>query len=207
VSGGGPIATFFLDGASFRAWLATHGGTAAELWMGYWKVGSGEGGLTYKPALDEALCFGWIDGVVRSIDARSYMQRWTPRKPDSHWSLVNVRRFGELDAEGRVEAPGYAAFARRRDDRTGKASFESPEMEWTADLAAALDADPAAATFFARQPPGYRRTAKHWVMSAKQEATRARRMRQLVECSARLERIPQTLPTRAPVAGRPGGPR
>ena len=117
---------FFKTTEALRAWFTKHGATKTELWIGYFKKSSGRGGVVYKQALDEALCVGWIDGVVRSIDAVCYMQRWTPRKPKSNWSIVNVKRVGELIAEGRMKPAGLAAFARRVPERTGIYTFEKP---------------------------------------------------------------------------------
>ena len=104
---------FFRTPAAFRAWLARHHGSEKELWVGFYKVKSGRGGMVYKQALDEALCYGWIDGMVRRVDEERYAQRFTPRKPRSNWSEVNLRRAQELIAEGRMEQPGLAAFERR----------------------------------------------------------------------------------------------
>src|SRR4051812_4559537 len=118
--------TFFRTANDFRRWLEKNHENKAELWIGYYKKAAGKAGMVYKEALDQALCFGWIDGVVRSIDEQSYMQRFTPRTKTSHWSNVNVRRFGELEAAGLVRPAGRAAFNRRTPERTGKASFESP---------------------------------------------------------------------------------
>lgn len=186
-----PPPVFFRTPAAFRAWLKKNHARETELWMGYWKKASGKGGLTYRDALDEALCFGWIDGLVKSVDADSYKQRWTPRKKDSHWSLVNVRRFGELDAEGRVAPPGRAAFERKTPERTGKASFESPPREFTPEQEKKLRANRAAWQFFESMPAGYKRTVKFWVTQAKQEVTRERRLNLLIAHAARGERLPQ----------------
>jgi uncharacterized protein YdeI (YjbR/CyaY-like superfamily) len=183
--------TYFRTPAAFRAWLEKHHDTRTELWIGYFKKSSGKGGMVYKQALDEALCFGWIDGVVKSIDSERYMQRYTPRTKDSHWSLVNVRRFAELEAAGLIAPPGRAAFGRRTAERTGKASYESPPAEFTPAQKTALKANAKASAFFAAQPPGYQRVVKHFVTSAKQEATRERRMKLFLDCSSRGERVPQ----------------
>src|SRR3954469_25782409 len=114
---------FFKTPEAFRAWLEKNHASKTELWVGYYKKSSGKGGMVYKQALDEALCYGWIDGVVKSVDDQTYMQRYTPRKKDSHWSLVNVRRMAELEAEKRLRPAGRAAFERRTPERTGKASY------------------------------------------------------------------------------------
>lgn len=186
-----PNPVFFRSPSAFRTWLKKHHATQTELWIGYYKKSSGRPGMVYKDALDQALCFGWIDGLVKSIDGERYMQRWTPRKSGSHWSLVNVRRFGELDAEGLIAPPGRAAFDRRTPERTGKASFESPLAEFTPAQKKALKSNAKAFAFFDAQPPGYKRTVKHWVTTAKRPETNERRLRLLIECSERGERIPQ----------------
>ena len=186
-----PKPRFFKTAAAFRAWLEKNHDSQVELWMGYYKKSSGKGGLQYREALDEALCWGWIDGLVKSVYGETYKQRWTPRKKDSHSSLVTVRRIGELDAEGRLAPPGRAAFERRTPERTGKASFESGEKSFTPAQLRQLKANAKAWAFFQSTPPSYQRVVKHWVTTAKQEATRARRMDQFIECSARGERLPQ----------------
>ena len=182
---------FFKSPEALRVWFAKYGATKTELWIGYYKKASGKGGVVYKQALDEALCVGWIDGVVRSIDDACYMQRWTPRKPKSNWSKVNVKRVGELIAEGRMTPAGLAAFARRVPERTGVYTFEKPTPELPPALLKRFKANRAAWKFWSAQPPGYRRTVTGYVMSAKQEATRERRLSLVIEHSARSERLPQ----------------
>ena len=181
---------FFKTIDSLRSWFTKHGATRTELWIGYYKKSSGKGGVVYKQALDEALCMGWIDGVVRSVDDVCYMQRWTPRKPRSNWSHVNVKRVGELIAAGRMTAPGLAAFARRVPERTGVYTFENATPEFSPALLKRFKADKAAWKFWNAQPPGYRRTVTGYVMSAKQDATRERRLAIVMEQSARGERLP-----------------
>jgi uncharacterized protein YdeI (YjbR/CyaY-like superfamily) len=186
-----PKPKFFRTAADFRAWLEKSHASEAELWVGYYKKTSGKGGMVYREALDEALCFGWIDGIVKSIDGERYMQRYTPRKRSSHWSNVNVRRFGELHAEGRMAAPGRAAFGRRTPERTGKASYEQPLAALSPAQLKKLKANAKAWAFYNSQPPGYQRVVNHFVTRAKQEATRERRLELLIKCSAKGERIPQ----------------
>ena len=181
---------FFKTAADFRAWLEKHGETETELWMGYYKKASGKGGLTYKDALDEALCFGWIDGVVKSIDVDSYMQRWTPRRKTSHWSLVNIRRMGELEAAGRVHARGRAIFEARDPEKTGRASYETAEKQFTAAQLRRFKANKKAWEHFAKQPPGYRRLMTHRVRTAKKDETQERRLGQLIAHHAKGQRIP-----------------
>ena len=183
--------TFFPSTAAFRRWLKKNHAKETELWIGYYKKASGKGGMVYKEALDEALCFGWIDGVVKSINDESYMQRFTPRKRTSHWSNVNVRRFAELEAAGLIESAGRAAHDRKTPERTGKASFESPPGELAPAQTRLLKADPNVWAYWSAQPPGYKRTVTHWVTTAKREETRERRLKLLVECCAHRQRLPQ----------------
>ncbi|MDX1675492.1 MAG: YdeI/OmpD-associated family protein, partial [Longimicrobiales bacterium] len=132
----------------------------------------------------QALRWGWIDGLRRSIDDEAYMIRFTPRRPDSHWSRKNVEMYREMEAEGLIEEPGRAAWEERDPENTGRASHERERAEFSDELRALLDANADAAAWFDDQPPGYRKTATFWVMSAKREPTRERRMRRLVEDSA-----------------------
>jgi uncharacterized protein YdeI (YjbR/CyaY-like superfamily) len=191
MAGPGPAPKFFRTQQDFRAWLEKHHATENELWVGYYKKSSGKGGMIYKQAVDEALCFGWIDGVLKSLDGERYMQRYTPRKSTSHWSKVNVRRFAELEGEGRIAPSGRAAFDRKTPERTGKASYEQPEAEFTVAQLKKLKANKKAWEFLEAQPPSYRRVVKHFVTRAKQEATRDRRLDLLIKHSAKGERIPQ----------------
>lgn len=181
---------FFRTIESLRTWFTRHGATKSELWIGYYKKASGKGGVVYKQALDEALCVGWIDGQVRSIDDVCYMQRWTPRKPKSNWSNVNVKRVGELIAAGRMTPAGMAAFERRVPERTGVYTFENPSPEFPPAFLKRFKADKAAWKFWSAQPPGYRRTVTGYVTSAKQDATRERRLTRVLEHSARGVRLP-----------------
>ena len=181
--------TFFSSAAEFAAWLDFEGAKAGELWLGFFKKQSGREGMTYREALDEALCSGWIDGLRKSIDATCFMVRFTPRKRRSIWSAVNVRRAGELTKAGRMKAAGVAAFERRQ---AGPApySFESEPRALDAAAEKILRASPRALAFFAAQPPSYRRMTSFWVMSAKKEETRDRRLRILVESSEKGAWIP-----------------
>lgn len=188
--GAAPKPKFFKTAADFRAWLEKNGEKETELWMGYYKKASGKGGLTYKDALDEALCLGWIDGLVKSIDEDRYMQRWTPRKKTSHWSLVNIKRMGELEAAGRVDPRGRAAFEKRDPERTGRAAYETPEKEFTPSQLQKFKANRKAWEHFEAQPWGYRRQMKHRVVTAKREETQERRLAQLIEWHAKGQRIP-----------------
>lgn len=180
----------FRSAAEWRGWLRRHHASAPELVVRCWRAHARERGLTYPEALDEALCCGWIDGVRRRVDEDSFSTRFTPRRPNSIWSAVNIRRFHELEAQGRVQAAGRAAFARRTDARSRRYSFESKPVELETGLAARLRRNRRAWTFFQAQPPGYRRTSIFWVMEARREETRLRRLGILIDCSAEGRRIP-----------------
>ena len=175
---------FFKTPAAFRAWLAKHHDSEKELWVGFYKVKSGKGGMVYRQALDEALCHGWIDGMVRRVDEDSYAQRFTPRRPQSNWSEVNIRRARELVAAGLMRPPGLAAFERRRVESPPAYSFEQRAASFSPQQQEHLQANPAAWTFFTSQPASYRRLATWWVTSAKREETRERRLATLVADSA-----------------------
>lgn len=176
-----PKPQFFATSADLAAWFEAHGDTAAELLVGYWKKGTGRLSVTWAESVDEALCVGWIDGIRRRIDDHSYSIRFTPRRNGSTWSQVNIRRVAELTEQGRMRPAGTAAFMARRDDRSGVYSFEQRhEARLDQAAEATFRADEAAWAFFTAQPPSYRRTAVWWVVSAKQQATRDRRLAQLV---------------------------
>ena len=180
---------FFASQAAFRRWLDKHHGTKTELWIGFYKVHSGKKGLTYPEAVDEALCFGWIDGLVKRFDELAFMQRFTPRKAKSIWSEINIRKIGALREAGRVAAPGLAVFEARDPARTGLYSFENRNPQFDAAVGKRFRAQKKAWAFFEAQPPGYRRIATHWVMSAKREETRERRLARLIADSASGKRL------------------
>jgi len=182
---------FFATPEEFRAWLEEHHDAESELWVGFYKKASGKASITWPEAVEQALCFGWIDGVRRSLDDDSYTNRFTPRKPTSNWSLINVAKVEELEQRGLMAPAGRQAFERRKPERTGVYSSERaqpavlpPEFEQR------LRANPAATEWFEGRPPGYRRTAIHWVISAKREETRMRRLQQLIDCSAEGRTVP-----------------
>jgi uncharacterized protein YdeI (YjbR/CyaY-like superfamily) len=187
--------TFFATREELRAWLDEHHETATELWVGLHKKGSGRPSLTWPEVVDECLCFGWIDGLRQGIDAQSYMNRITPRKPNSNWSAVNVRRVEELTRQRRMRAAGLKAFRERREDKSATYSYEQRHL---------AKLDPAqerrfrskkqAWEWFQTQPKGYRTTAVYWVTSAKRPETRERRLDLLIEDSARGRRVPPLRP-------------
>jgi len=181
---------FFRSGAELRRWLERHHETETELLVGFHKKGAPRAGITYREALDEALCFGWIDGVRRSVDDDSYSIRFTPRTPRSTWSVVNTDRMRELIAAGLVAPAGLVAFERRDEERSRQYSYEARTRPLDSAYERELRANARAWEFFDAQPPSYRRLAAWWIMSAKQEATRRRRLATLVDCSAAGTRIP-----------------
>jgi uncharacterized protein YdeI (YjbR/CyaY-like superfamily) len=183
-------ALFFSGPEEFRAWLEANHQSATELWMGLYKRHVPDRGLTWEEAVPEALCFGWIDSVSQRIDDDARRQRWTPRKPSSIWSLVNVAHVERLTAEGRMRPAGIAAFERRRDDSSAVYSYENAERGLPPEYAARLAADVAASAFWAASTPTYRRQVTSWVLSAKQEATRERRLAQLIDDSAAGRMVP-----------------
>jgi uncharacterized protein YdeI (YjbR/CyaY-like superfamily) len=183
--------TFFATAAEFRAWLERNHESVTELLVGFHKKGSGRPSITWQESVDQALCFGWIDGVRRRIDDTSYSIRFTPRKPRSTWSAVNVKRMQELIDQGLVAPAGMAAFERRADDRTAIYSYEQRRnAKLEPDQARRLKANDEARAYFESQPPSYRRAAIHWVTSAKKPETRERRLQQLIVCSAAGKPVP-----------------
>ena len=186
---------FFRSSAEFGRWLATYHAREAELWVGLYKKHAAHRGMTYLQAVDEALCWGWIDGVMRRIDEDRVMQRFTPRTSKSTWSLINVAKVKVLIKAGRMRAPGLASYKARDPDRTGIYSFEREAASFTPAQQRAFKKASGAWKWFAAQAPSYRRTATHWVVSAKREATRERRLTALISHSAKGRRLPQFSPT------------
>jgi uncharacterized protein YdeI (YjbR/CyaY-like superfamily) len=182
--------TSFGSPAAFRAWLQKHHAQETALILRCFKVHAADRGVTYAQALDEALCLGWIDGVRRSVDADSFSVRFTPRKPTSTWSRVNITHVERLIKAGRMAKPGLDAFAARTEARTGVYSFER-QSDLAPAFAARFRAHTVAWAYYLSQAPWYRRTSTHWVMSAKKSETREKRLAQLIDCSARREPIPQ----------------
>lgn len=203
---------FFAGAAAFRAWLAKHHATSAGLVVGFHRVGSGRGGLTYAEALDEALCVGWIDGLRRGLDATRYSIRFSPRKPGSVWSQVNLRHVARLERAGRMTAAGRAVFAKRDPAKVYVYSYEARRVAMPAAFAARLAADAKAHADWQARPPFYRRAATRWIVDAKQEATRERRFATLLDCSRRGRKVPpldypKTSPAAGRKAARPNPPR
>jgi uncharacterized protein YdeI (YjbR/CyaY-like superfamily) len=181
----------FKTPAAFRAWLREHHTTTSALVVRIAKTHASASGVTYAQALDEALCFGWIDGVRRRLDDDGFSIRFTPRKPRSIWSRVNVAHVERLIREKRMTTAGMAAFDARQEGRTGVYAFEQQTPELSAEYSARFAKRRAAWRYFEGAAPWYRRTASHWVMSAKREETRRKRLETLIACSAEGTRIPQ----------------
>jgi len=179
---------FFKKPEDFRAWLEKNHDSAKELLVGFWKRDSGKPSITWPESVDEALCFGWIDGIRRRIDDESYTIRFTPRAVKSKWSAVNIKRVAELTELGRMKPAGLAAFE-KRDPKSEGYSYERREATLDAAMEKRFRANKAAWTFWEAQPPYYRRTLSWWVISAKREETREKRLEQLIAASAEGRRI------------------
>ena len=169
----------------FGAWLEKHHATETELFIGYYRKGAGKTAMTYVEAVNQALAYGWIDGITYRVSDVMTATRFTPRRKGSTWSEVNVARMKSLIAAGQAHPAGIAEFEKRTSDNTGVYSYENAPRDLPDDLGAQLRASPKAWAYWQARTPTYRRSATWWVLSAKQEATRERRMRQLIEdCSA-----------------------
>ena len=176
---------FFGTSAELRAWFEGNHASAPELFVGYWKKGSGRVGVSHPEAIEQALCFGWIDSVSRSIDAESYCVRFTPRRSGSVWSAINIAKIAELTERGILHPAGIAAFEQRRPDQAGVYAHEQTgDALLDESQTARIRALPGAWDWFSAQAPGYRRSAAHWVVSAKRPETRERRPDQLISASA-----------------------
>jgi uncharacterized protein YdeI (YjbR/CyaY-like superfamily) len=182
-------ARFFSSASSFHNWLKKNHNQVAELWVGFHKKKSGKKSITYPEALDEALCFGWIDGLRKTIDENSYTIRFTPRKAKSIWSVVNTGRATQLSKLGLMQPAGLKAFALRDPKRSGIYSFETAPRELNALYKERFRTNKKAWEYFQQQPPGYQRVACYWVMSAKREETQMHRLDQLVAASAQGSRL------------------
>jgi uncharacterized protein YdeI (YjbR/CyaY-like superfamily) len=181
---------FFKTPSDFRKWLEAHHATTPELWVGFYKRNSGKPSLTWPESVDEALCFGWIDGIRKSVDEESYTIRFSPRRPTGTWSAVNIRRAEELEREGRMRSAGRQAFEARKENRSGIYSYEQRSPELPEPYQTRLRSNQAAWDFYSAQSPSYRKTVNWWVLSAKKEQTRLSRLQTLIEDSARGRDVP-----------------
>jgi uncharacterized protein YdeI (YjbR/CyaY-like superfamily) len=185
--------TFFRSAAAFRKWLQEHNAAKRELLVGFYKIDSGKPSITWPESVDEALCFGWIDGIRKRVDEVSYTIRFTPRKPASIWSSINIKRVEALVKEGRMTPSGLKAYAARRENKSGVYSYEQRPDQLVEPYATLLARNARASRFFTQQAPSYRRAAIWWVISAKKEETRLKRAQTLIQLSGQGELLPQLI--------------
>ena len=189
--------TFFPTPAAFRTWLEEHHATADVLLVGFHKIVSGKPSITWPESVDEALCFGWIDGVRKSLDDRRYTIRFTPRKPGSIWSSVNTKRAQALIDRGLMRPTGLKAFEARRENKSGIYSYEQRGVDLPEPYSRLLKKNVAAWRFFQTQPASYRKVVFWWIVSAKKEETRLKRLKKLMMHSAREQRLPEYAPRKS----------
>jgi uncharacterized protein YdeI (YjbR/CyaY-like superfamily) len=188
------IPTYFPSPSDLRNWFEMNHANSQELWVGFYKKGSGKQSITWPESVDEALSFGWIDGIRKSIDDTCYNIRFTPRKPASIWSSVNIKRAQELIASGRMRPAGLQAFGARKENRSGIYSYEQRPKDLTGHYLGMLKENGTAWAFFQSKSPSYRRAVTCWVISAKREVTRLKRTRTLIEYSEKGITLPQFTP-------------
>ncbi|HSF24439.1 MAG TPA: YdeI/OmpD-associated family protein [Blastocatellia bacterium] len=181
--------TYFKSPVDFRKWLETHGATARELWVGFYKKGSGMPSITWPESVDQALCFGWIDGLRKTIDETRYRIRFSPRRAGSIWSAINIKRAGELIEQGLMQPAGLKAFEARKENRSGIYSYEQRPFSFDGPYENRFSGNKSAWEFFQAQSPSYRRKLIWWVLSAKTEETRLKRLAKLIEDSAQGRRL------------------
>jgi len=181
--------TFFASAADLRQWFEKNHTSAEELWVGYYKKASGQPSITWPESVDEALCFGWIDGIRKRVDDVSYKIRFTPRRKGSVWSNININRVETMVKEGRVRVNGLKAYNARRENKSGIYSYEQRRDQLEEPYNSLIRKDEAAWKFFEAQPPSYRKAVGWWVVSAKQEETRLKRLQKLIDLSASGKRL------------------
>jgi len=175
--------TFFRTQASFRKWLEKNHDKAKELLVGFYKVNSGKQSMTWSESVDEAICFGWIDGLRRSINQESYSIRFTPRRPGSIWSAINIKKVDDLSKKGLMFPSGLVAFEKREEKKSAIYSYEKAPENLSDDFSKKFKSNKKAWEFFESMAPSYQRTAIHWVMNAKQEGTKLKRLDELIKDS------------------------
>lgn len=184
------LPTFFAKPVDLRKWFAKNHKKANALWVGFHKRATAKASITWPESVDEALCYGWIDGIRKSLGEDSYMIRFTPRRRGSFWSNKNIASAQRLTKAGRMKPAGLKAFMQRKGERSGVYSFEQTEIaDFEPGLAKKFQANKKAWSFFSAQPPGYQKTIRHWITSAKQADTRLKRLNRLIEVSAQKERL------------------
>ena len=182
-------AVFFATAGDFRIWLGHNHQTEAELLVGFYKVGTGKPSMTWSESVDEALCFGWIDGIRNTIDAESYCIRFTPRNPKSNWRGVNIKKVEELIRQGRMQPVGLDAFERRKAEKSSIYSYENKPEKLDNALEINFKKHRDAWNYFTKLGPSYQRTCIYWVMSAKQDSTREARLMKLIRASESGRRV------------------
>ena len=180
---------FFSSPDKFRKWLHENHLKKEELWVGYYKKATGKPSITWPESVDQALCYGWIDGIRKSINEESYMIRFTPRKPKSHWSKVNINKVKELKKKGLMMPSGIAAFRKLSEDNSEKASYEQKRIKMPGKYLEIIKKNKKAWAYFQKETPSYRKQVTWWIISAKQEATRTKRLGILIKDSEDGQRI------------------
>jgi uncharacterized protein YdeI (YjbR/CyaY-like superfamily) len=180
---------FFPTQEDFRRWLEENHETASQIIVGYYKVGSGKTSMTWSESVDQALCFGWIDGVRRKVDDESYCNRFTPRKAKSNWSAVNIAKVAQLSAKGLMKPVGIAAFEKREESRSAIYAYENESKQFSKEFEKHFKANEKAWSFFGKQANWYRKQMTNWVMTAKQESTREKRLEKLIAESEAERRV------------------
>jgi uncharacterized protein YdeI (YjbR/CyaY-like superfamily) len=191
-----PDPTYFASPADLRRWLRTHHASTRELWVGFYKKATGIASITWPESVDEALCYGWIDGLRKRVDDVRYMIRFTPRRPISHWSAVNLGRVQVLIETRRMRPAGLTAFVERNLAKSQQYAYETRPTELPPDYLKRLKANRPAWAFFQAQRPSYRRAATWWVVSAKRDETKHRRLDRLIDDSAAGRAVPPLTPWR-----------
>lgn len=181
--------TFFKNSLEFRKWLEKNHKKETELLVGYYKVDSGLPSMTWSESVDQALCFGWIDGIRRSIDAKSYCIRFTPRKPTSIWSAINIKKIEDLSKKGLLKPEGLLIFQKRTEHKSGIYSHENETKVLPPDFEKKFKANKKAWKFFNDQAPSYQKVMIHWIMTAKQDTTRMTRLNKTIEVSQAQKRM------------------
>ncbi len=181
---------FFKTSSDFRKWLDKNSDKIDELWVGYYKKGTGKQSITWPESVDEALCCGWIDGLRKSIDEESYKIRFTPRRPNSHWSTVNINRVKELSKLGLMKPSGLEAYKKRDEKKSKQASYEQKEIRFDKKFEERIKANKKAWDYFQSMAPSYRKQCTWWIMSAKKEETKLKRLLTLIESSEQKQKIP-----------------
>jgi uncharacterized protein YdeI (YjbR/CyaY-like superfamily) len=171
---------FFAKQSDFRKWLQKNHKRETELLVGFYKVGSGKPGMTWSQSVDEALCFGWIDGVRKSIDKDSYQIRFTQRKPTSIWSAINIKKVAELTKQGKMQPAGLASFEKRTEQKSKIYTYENEEAKFTQTFEKEFKANKKAWSYFQSLAPSYKKLSTHWVMRAKQDSTKTKRLSELI---------------------------